>query len=74
MTQQSSRSYDGLPRSARPHPARYLLYPLRPLGRAVIRRRIKVRHTHREKQPSSGPVLGRGSTLHPVIFERSGGP
>jgi 1-acyl-sn-glycerol-3-phosphate acyltransferase len=57
VTQQSSRSYDGLPRSARPHPARYLLYPFRPLGRVVIRRRIKVRVVNGEKLPRTGPVI-----------------
>jgi 1-acyl-sn-glycerol-3-phosphate acyltransferase len=49
--------YDGLPESARLHPARYLLYPLRPLGRAVIRRRIKVRIVDGEKLPKNGPVI-----------------
>lgn len=46
-----------LPRSARLHPARYLLYPFRPLGRAVIRRRIKVRIVNGEKLPKKGPVI-----------------
>jgi 1-acyl-sn-glycerol-3-phosphate acyltransferase len=48
---------DGLPRSARWHPARYLLYPLRPLGRAVIRRRIKVRVVDGHKLPRRGGVI-----------------
>jgi 1-acyl-sn-glycerol-3-phosphate acyltransferase len=46
-----------LPPSARWHPARYLLYPLRPLGRAVIRRRVKVRIVHGENLPRKGPVI-----------------
>jgi 1-acyl-sn-glycerol-3-phosphate acyltransferase len=46
-----------LPPSARWHPARYLLYPLRGLGRAVIRRRIKVRIVQGEKLPRTGPVI-----------------
>ena len=50
-------SYDGLPGSARLHPARYLLYPFRPLGRAVIRRRIKVRIVDGDKLPKKGPVI-----------------
>jgi 1-acyl-sn-glycerol-3-phosphate acyltransferase len=52
-----TESYDGLPGSARLHPARYLLYPLRPLGRAVIRRRIKVRIVDGENLPKKGPVI-----------------
>jgi 1-acyl-sn-glycerol-3-phosphate acyltransferase len=51
------RSSVELPPSARWHPARYLLYPLRPLGRAVIRRRIKVRVVNGEKLPRKGPVI-----------------
>jgi 1-acyl-sn-glycerol-3-phosphate acyltransferase len=50
-------TYDGLPESARLHPARYLLYPFRPLGRAVIRRRIKVRVVDGGKLPAKGPVI-----------------
>jgi len=46
-----------LPRSARWHPARYLLYPLRGLGRTVIRRRVKVRIVDGEKLPSKGGVI-----------------
>ncbi len=46
-----------LPESARHHPARYLLYPLRPLGRTVIRRRVKVRVVNGEKLPKKGPVI-----------------
>jgi 1-acyl-sn-glycerol-3-phosphate acyltransferase len=57
MTQQARPSYEGLPKSAPLHPARYLLYPLRPLGRAVIRRRIKVRILNGEKLPRTGPVI-----------------
>jgi len=48
---------DELPPSARRHPARFLLYPLRPLGRAVIRRRVKVRIVNGEKLPRKGPVI-----------------
>lgn len=48
---------DEVPESARLHPARYLLYPLRPFGRAVIRRRIKVRIVNGEKLPGKGPVI-----------------
>jgi 1-acyl-sn-glycerol-3-phosphate acyltransferase len=46
-----------LPPSARWHPARYLLYPLRGLGRAVIRRRVKVRIVDGEKLPARGGVI-----------------
>jgi 1-acyl-sn-glycerol-3-phosphate acyltransferase len=46
-----------LPPSSRSHPARYLLYPLRPLARTVIRRRVKVRIVHGEKLPKKGPVI-----------------
>lgn len=46
-----------LPPSARWHPARYLLYPLRGLGRAVIRRRVKVRVVDGDKLPRTGPVI-----------------
>ena len=46
-----------LPRSARRHPARYLLYPLRGLGRAVIRRRVKVRIVDGHKLPAKGGVI-----------------
>jgi 1-acyl-sn-glycerol-3-phosphate acyltransferase len=46
-----------LPASSRWHPARYLLYPLRGLGRTVIRRRIKVRIVDGHKLPKKGPVI-----------------
>jgi 1-acyl-sn-glycerol-3-phosphate acyltransferase len=46
-----------LPESSRWHPARYLLYPLRPLGRTVIRRRVKVRVVDGQKLPRKGPVI-----------------
>lgn len=46
-----------LPPSARRHPTRYLLYPLRPLGRFLIRRRVKVRVLHAEKLPTQGGVI-----------------
>ena len=46
-----------LPASARRHPARYLLYPLRPFARFVIRRRVKVRVLNGEKLPRRGPVI-----------------
>jgi 1-acyl-sn-glycerol-3-phosphate acyltransferase len=47
----------GLPHSARRHPARYLLHPLRPIARFVIRRRVGVRVTGGEKLPATGPVI-----------------
>jgi 1-acyl-sn-glycerol-3-phosphate acyltransferase len=47
----------GLPRSTGRHPARYLLYPLRPFGRAVLRRRFHVRITGAENVPRRGPVI-----------------
>ena len=50
-------SYDGLPASARRRPARYLLHPLRPFARAVIRRRVKVRVVDGHKLPRKGPVI-----------------
>ncbi len=46
-----------LPRSANRHPARYLLHPLRPLARTVIRRRVGVRIVGGEKLPAKGPVI-----------------
>jgi 1-acyl-sn-glycerol-3-phosphate acyltransferase len=46
-----------LPGSSRRHPARYLLYPLRPVARLVIRRRVKVRISHGEKLPTKGAVI-----------------
>jgi 1-acyl-sn-glycerol-3-phosphate acyltransferase len=46
-----------LPASAGRHPARFLLYPLRPLARTVIRRRVKVRVVNGEKLPRRGPVI-----------------
>jgi 1-acyl-sn-glycerol-3-phosphate acyltransferase len=54
-------SYDGLPASSKRHPARYLLYPLRPLARALIRRRIKVRVVDGHKLPRRGPVILAGN-------------
>jgi 1-acyl-sn-glycerol-3-phosphate acyltransferase len=50
-------SGEEVPESARLHPARYMLYPLRPFGRMVIRRRIKVRIVNGEKLPKKGPVI-----------------
>jgi 1-acyl-sn-glycerol-3-phosphate acyltransferase len=46
-----------LPASSRRHPARFMLYPLRPLARTVIRRRVKVRVLNAEKLPRTGPVI-----------------
>ena len=46
-----------LPASARRHPARFLLHPLRPLARAVIRRRVKVRVLDGDKLPRRGGVI-----------------
>lgn len=46
-----------LPASAKRHPARYLLHPLRPLARTVIRRRVQVRISNGEKLPARGPVI-----------------
>jgi 1-acyl-sn-glycerol-3-phosphate acyltransferase len=46
-----------LPPSSRRHPARYLLYPLRGLGRAVIRRRVRVRLVDGDKMPRKGAVI-----------------
>jgi 1-acyl-sn-glycerol-3-phosphate acyltransferase len=46
-----------LPASARWHPARFLLYPLRPLARTLIRLRVKVRVHNGEKLPKKGPVI-----------------
>ncbi|WP_230487292.1 lysophospholipid acyltransferase family protein [Nocardioides anomalus] len=50
------RGHD-LPPSARLHPARYLLHPLRPLARTVIRRRVKVRIVDGHKLPRKGGVI-----------------
>jgi 1-acyl-sn-glycerol-3-phosphate acyltransferase len=46
-----------LPPSAARRPARYLLHPLRPLARWIIRRRIDVRVVDGEKMPARGPVI-----------------
>ena len=46
-----------LPGSAPRHPARYLLHPLRPLARALIRRRVGVRVVDGDKLPARGPVI-----------------
>lgn len=46
-----------LPHSAAKHPARYLLHPVRPLARTVVRRRIGVRLVDGDKVPTSGPVI-----------------
>lgn len=51
------RGSTGLPRSSGKHPARFLLYRLRPLGRAAIRRRNKVRVHGAEHMPRTGPVI-----------------
>jgi 1-acyl-sn-glycerol-3-phosphate acyltransferase len=48
---------EGLPESFSRHPARFLLYPLRPIARTVIRRRVKVRVVNGEKLPAKGPVI-----------------
>jgi 1-acyl-sn-glycerol-3-phosphate acyltransferase len=48
---------DGLPKSFSRHPARFLLYPLRPIARTVIRRRVGVRVVNGEKLPAKGPVI-----------------
>jgi 1-acyl-sn-glycerol-3-phosphate acyltransferase len=50
-----------LPPSARRHPARYLLHPLRPLARFVIRRRVKVRVLDGQKLPKKGGVILAGN-------------
>jgi 1-acyl-sn-glycerol-3-phosphate acyltransferase len=50
-------SREGLPKSFSRHPARFLLYPLRPIARTVIRRRVKVRLVNGEKLPAKGPVI-----------------
>jgi len=49
--------YDELPPSAKRRPARYLLHPLRPLARLLIRRRIKVHVVDGHKLPAKGPVI-----------------
>src|SRR4029078_8920440 len=51
------RKASELPASARRHPARFMLYPLRPLARTLIRRRVKVRVLNGEKLPTKGPVI-----------------
>ena len=52
-----SGPFDSLPRSARRHPPRALLYSLRPIARVVIRRRIAVRVHGAEHLPATGPVI-----------------
>lgn len=47
-----------LPRTDRtPHPRRYLLHPLRPVARWIIRRRYEVVVHHAERVPATGPVV-----------------
>lgn len=47
-----------LPRTDREkHPARYLLHPLRPFSRWLIRRRYRVVVHHPERVPPTGPVV-----------------
>ena len=40
-----------------PHPKRYLLEPLRPVARGIIRRRYDVVVHHPERGPAAGPVV-----------------
>ena len=53
----STLTRDELPASARRHPARYLLHPLRPIARLVIRLRVKVQVRDAEKLPKKGAVI-----------------
>lgn len=54
----SSAPHTELPRSDRTRrPSRYLLYPLRPLARFVIRRWLGVRQHHTDRVPTGGPVI-----------------
>lgn len=47
-----------LPRTdGTPHPRRYLLHPLRPVARWLLRRRYRVVVHHAERVPATGPVL-----------------
>jgi 1-acyl-sn-glycerol-3-phosphate acyltransferase len=46
------------PRTDRtPHPPRYLLHPLRPVARWIIRRRYRVVVHHADRVPDRGPVV-----------------
>lgn len=38
-------------------PPRYLLHPLRPAARAIVRRRISLTSHHEDRVPASGPVI-----------------
>lgn len=47
-----------LPRTDRTqHPPRYLLHPLRPVARWILRRRYRVVVHHAERVPTTGPVV-----------------
>lgn len=47
-----------LPRTDRTaHPPRYLLHPLRPVARWILRRRYRVVVHHAERVPAAGPVV-----------------
>ena len=52
-----SGRYADLPRSSRRHPARWLLYSVRPLARFVIRRRLSMRIHGQQHLPRQGPVI-----------------
>lgn len=42
---------------ATPHPPRYLLHPLRPVARWLVRRRYRVVVHHADRVPATGPVV-----------------
>ncbi|MBD8869290.1 lysophospholipid acyltransferase family protein [Nocardioides donggukensis] len=47
-----------LPRTlTTPHPRRYLLHPLRPAARWIVRRRVPVRVHGADRVPATGPVI-----------------
>ena len=52
-----SARYDALPSSSRRHPAKLLLYSVRPLARFVIRRRVSVRLHGQQHLPRKGAVI-----------------
>lgn len=58
MSRSRGHGHGQAPRTdSTPHPARYLLHPLRPLSRWLIRRRYRVVVHHPERMPRTGPVV-----------------
>lgn len=61
MSRRTTSALADLPRSAERLPARYLLHPLRPAARALLRRRFSVTVHLEERVPATGPVIMAGN-------------